>query len=71
MLLAILNRTSTREVALRVGVTRSAVYKWVEGETIPTPRAQHLLREIYRVPPEAWLTVRRPLSAAYTSVTVR
>lgn len=56
MLLAVLNRTTAREIAIRLGVHPSCVYKWVEGETRPRIATRARIAAIYRIPPHAWLT---------------
>jgi transcriptional regulator with XRE-family HTH domain len=44
-LLAALQVLTETEIALRCGVTQSAVSRWASGETIPGPRARAALAE--------------------------
>lgn len=56
-LLAVLQRIPAREVALRTGVTPSAVYKWAEGANTPSAQTRAALETHVRIPASAW-TVR-------------
>lgn len=58
MLIAILQRTSAREMALRLGVSESRVSRWLQGEE-PCAAIRVKLAQIYRVPLQAWQTSPR------------
>jgi transcriptional regulator with XRE-family HTH domain len=58
-LLAALQILSETEIALRCGVSQSAVSRWASGETIPSKRAQEMLREHVWTVVGPWETERR------------
>lgn len=49
-------------VAMRLGVSRSLVARWVAGHLVPTPKHRRLLESTYQIPvtawPDEWVTVR-------------
>lgn len=53
-LLALLQRTSAREVAARCDVVPSCVSEWASGEAQPSPEAQTRLMVIYGISSYAW-----------------
>ena len=55
-LLAILQRTSAREVAARCGVTPATVSAWVSGLARPRWRTRLVLRAAYGITPSTWDT---------------
>jgi transcriptional regulator with XRE-family HTH domain len=67
-LLAILMRTTGREVARRCRVSPSRVSEWASGRTRPSPRARATLAACYRIPSAEWdreqpVGVRRQIAA--------
>lgn len=67
-LLAVLQRTTAREVALRCRVTRSCVSSWGSGKSVPSPRAQVALSDIYGIDPRGWLP-KSPYRAKFGTAT--
>lgn len=55
-LLAVLQRTSAREVATRCRVTRPRVSKWTAGITRPSKRARQVLESCYGIAAAGWVT---------------
>lgn len=53
-LLAVLQRVTTSEVALRTRVSESAVRKWRAGSHTPAPRVRVALEVHLRIPSSAW-----------------
>jgi transcriptional regulator with XRE-family HTH domain len=58
-LLAALQVLSETEIALRVGVTQSAVSRWASGETVPSEQVQERLRQHVWTVVGPWKTERR------------
>lgn len=58
LLLAVVQRTTAREVALRCHVHESNVSRWMSGESHPSLVSRVRLQAIYRIPLAAW---REPL----------
>lgn len=54
LLLAVLQRTSAREVAARCRVAHSCVSEWSSGDAAPSQRPRLSLAEIYGIPRDAW-----------------
>jgi hypothetical protein len=53
-LLAVLQRTSAREVAARCGVVPSCVSSWVNGACRPSARARAVLASVYGITASSW-----------------
>lgn len=54
-LLAVLQRTSVREVAARCGVDHSSVVRWLSGRmTTPSDVARERLESIYGISAASW-----------------
>lgn len=54
LLLAVVQVTSSREVAARAGVVKSCVSEWLSGEARPCRRAAERLEQSYGIRVEAW-----------------
>lgn len=54
LLLAVLQVTTAREVALRVRVHESNVSRWLSGESRPSLLSRIRLQSNYRIPIAAW-----------------
>jgi transcriptional regulator with XRE-family HTH domain len=57
-LLAVLQRTSAREVAARCGVVPSCVSSWVNGTRRPCERARAVLASVYGISVGSWVATR-------------
>lgn len=53
-LLAVLQRTSARNVAARCGVSPQAVSQWASGRTRPSPEARARLETHFAIPASLW-----------------
>lgn len=53
-LIAVLQRTTGREVAARVGVAKQTVSDWVRGINKPRRDARLALQRLYGISPAAW-----------------
>jgi len=51
---AVLQRTTSEEVAARCRVAGQAVRLWAAGDTTPTPQHRDKLAQLYGIPPERW-----------------
>lgn len=54
LLIAVLQRTTGREVAARCHVHETSVGKWLAGLTTPSVEHRRQLAAMYRIPPSAW-----------------
>jgi transcriptional regulator with XRE-family HTH domain len=54
-LLALLQRTTAREIAARCDVAPSRVSEWVSGITQPSPTARQRLEHSYGIRSDSWL----------------
>lgn len=43
------------DAAKIIGCDQSTIYRWVVGETSPTPRMMLALKRVYGIPIEAWV----------------
>lgn len=55
MLLVVLQRCSSPEIASRIRFAESCVREWSSGEATPSPAARVRLSQQYGIPLEAWL----------------
>lgn len=53
-LIAVLQRTSAREVAARCGVAPSTVSKWASGYAAPRWRMRVVIQLHYSITPRSW-----------------
>lgn len=66
LLIAVLQRTTGREVALRCRVHFTAVSQWQRGDTVPNASHRAALYVLYRIPPNAWARPREPRISEHT-----